>query len=234
MADGNYIFLNRSLMKWEWYQQEHTKNLFIHCLLKANWCDGKFKGNIIKRGSFVTSYNTLCNELDLTINEVRTAIRHLQTTHEITVKAHSKFSVITVVKYNDYQRDHTQKNENSTITSHSINTLLTTIEEYKEEKELNNKKIKESSRFAPPTVDEVKSYCSERNNKINADQFIDFYSANGWVQGKGRKPIKDWKATVRTWERRDKENGPAKKNYDFDNKQDYDFASIEQKLLGRK
>lgn len=51
-----------------------------------------------------------------------------------------------------------------------------------------------------PTLEEVKEYCLERNNNVDAETFIDFYEANGWVQGKG-KPIKDWKACVRTWER---------------------------------
>ena len=51
-----------------------------------------------------------------------------------------------------------------------------------------------------PTLEEVKEYCNERNNNVDAEQFIDYYETNGWVQGKG-KPIKDWKACVRTWER---------------------------------
>lgn len=55
-------------------------------------------------------------------------------------------------------------------------------------------------RFIPPTVDEIKAYCTERENAVDAERFFDFYSANGWKQGKG-KPIVDWKAAVRTWER---------------------------------
>ena len=55
-------------------------------------------------------------------------------------------------------------------------------------------------RFIPPTVDEIKAYCTERKNTVDAERFFDYYSANGWKQGKG-KPIVDWKAAVRTWER---------------------------------
>ena len=53
--------------------------------------------------------------------------------------------------------------------------------------------------FVKPTVDEVRAYCEERKNGINPQRFINYYEANGWVQGKG-KPIKDWKAAVRNWE----------------------------------
>ena len=58
------------------------------------------------------------------------------------------------------------------------------------------------SRFVPPTVEEVQTYCRERKNSVDAAVFVDFYQTNGWLQGKG-KPIKDWKAAVRTWERRE-------------------------------
>lgn len=57
------------------------------------------------------------------------------------------------------------------------------------------------SRFVPPTVDEVRDYCEQRKNNIDPEAFVDFYETNGWVQGKQGKPIKDWKACVRTWER---------------------------------
>lgn len=86
----------------------------------------------------------------------------------------------------------------------------------KKENEIENKKEKENeieiekksyngrdrppARFVPPTVDEVQSYCQERKNAVDPQHFVDYYTANGWVQGKG-KPIKDWRATVRTWER---------------------------------
>lgn len=63
-------------------------------------------------------------------------------------------------------------------------------------------KPKPKKRFVPPTVEEVAAYCAERRNGVNPQRFVDFYTANGWTQGKG-KPIKDWQAAVRTWEQRD-------------------------------
>lgn len=61
---------------------------------------------------------------------------------------------------------------------------------------------KQRKRFIPPTVEEVAAYCTARQNGVNPQRFVDFYTANGWTQGKG-KPIKDWQAAVRTWEQRD-------------------------------
>lgn len=57
-----------------------------------------------------------------------------------------------------------------------------------------------SRRFIPPDVEEVEAYCRERNNHIDAQRFVDFYASKGWKVGK--EPMKDWKAAVRTWERR--------------------------------
>jgi hypothetical protein len=59
----------------------------------------------------------------------------------------------------------------------------------------------ESKRFIPPTIQEVTAYCLERKNKVNPEQFMDYYTANGWVQGRQGKPLKDWRAAVRTWEK---------------------------------
>ena len=68
-------------------------------------------------------------------------------------------------------------------------------------------KEREKKRFVPPSLDEVTAYCTERNNSIDPEGFIDFYTSNGWKVGKN--PMKDWKAAVRSWEQRDKR--PAKK-----------------------
>lgn len=59
-------------------------------------------------------------------------------------------------------------------------------------------------RFSPPTVDEVKKYCREQGYSVNADRFVDHYESNGWMVGKNK--MKDWKAAVRNWNRKEKPN----------------------------
>ena len=61
-------------------------------------------------------------------------------------------------------------------------------------------------RFTIPTPEEVQAYCDERKNGILGQQFCDFYSSKGWKIGK--EPMKDWKAAVRTWEMRRKDQSP--------------------------
>jgi predicted phage replisome organizer len=67
-----------------------------------------------------------------------------------------------------------------------------------------------STRFTPPTLEEVQAYCIERGNNVDAERFIDFYSSKGWMVGKNK--MKDWKAAVRNWERTE----PQKKESSFD------------------
>jgi hypothetical protein len=69
-------------------------------------------------------------------------------------------------------------------------------------------------RFEKPSLEDVKAYCKERRNRVNPEQFCDHYEANGWIQGKG-KPIRDWKAAVRTWERNGFDNSTAKKSEEY-------------------
>lgn len=64
-------------------------------------------------------------------------------------------------------------------------------------------KDKSNSHFVPPTYEEVKAYCDERKNHVDANKFIDFYESKGWMIGKNK--MKNWQAAVRTWEQKDKE-----------------------------
>lgn len=69
-------------------------------------------------------------------------------------------------------------------------------------------------RFSPPTVDEVREYCRERGNGIDAEQFVDFYESKNWMIGKNK--MKDWRASVRNWERRDakEHSDPLQQKFD--------------------
>lgn len=69
-------------------------------------------------------------------------------------------------------------------------------------------KEKTLTRFSAPSVEEVEAYCKERGNSVDARRFVDFYSSKGWKVG--NTPMKDWRAAVRTWEKRDSSPAPVK------------------------
>lgn len=120
------------------------------------------------------------------------------------------------------EENQNQKQNESKEESKSESEIKTNAE-YENEYEYNNKESiergagerKEGRRennpkkvFTPPTYEEVAEYCRERENGVDAQLFVDHYAANGWVQGKAGKPLRDWRAAVRTWER----NGVGNQN----------------------
>lgn len=90
-----------------------------------------------------------------------------------------------------------------TSTDEDINALKQYIKcletENKMLKEEKAPKKKKSSQFIPPTVEEVRLYCEERNNSVDPERFVNYYESKGWLIGKTK--MKSWKAAVRTWER---------------------------------
>ena len=103
MDNDTFIQLFRSFTSWEWYTDQNTKDVFIHCLLMANWKDKKWKGTVIPRGSFITSIARLSSDLKLSEKKIRTAINHLKQSNDLAVKTTNQYSLITVVKYDVYQ-----------------------------------------------------------------------------------------------------------------------------------
>lgn len=94
--------------------------------------------------------------------------------------------------FNTPIKENFKDNNTSNINNTSIN------------KEINNNKLLfTKKKFQKPTLEEVQQYCLERKNNINAEKFIDYYESNGWKVG--RNSMKDWKATIRTWEKNQEE-----------------------------
>lgn len=198
---GNYIKIDRKILEWEWYKNINTCRLFFHFLLKANWKDGRFEGNDVPRGAFVTSVKKLALETALTEDEVRTALLHLIQTGEVTKQTTNKFTVITVSNYELYQ-EIPKQNPNSSQTdtelfpnnSHSIPNLFPTIEEEKESKEgkqvnkETGKKKKEGAK-APKKKEPAVYYPNDE--KLN-QAFADFVDMRRQI----KKPMTDRAVTL--------------------------------------
>jgi len=78
--------------------------------------------------------------------------------------------------------------------------VTVTLQETETDTETDIKTNTRKARFTAPTIEQVQAYCIERQNNVNAEHFVDHYTANGWKVGKNA--MKDWKAAIRTWEKR--------------------------------
>lgn len=102
---------------------------------------------------------------------------------------------------------------NNTISNNTINTTYE-----RESIEQSSTPVTQNKRFKRPTLEEVKEYCLERKNCIDAENFINFYDSKGWKVG--NTPMKDWKACVRTWEKKNFSNVRKTKEDDFTERYD--------------
>ena len=110
---------------------------------------------------------------------------------------------------------------------------------YESDKDIKKEK-EQKKRFIKPTIEEVKVYCQERDNGVNPEAFIDFYESKGWKVG--NQPMKDWKAAVRTWEKRSdrpvsNKSSPVSDKYakihNFGGERKTDYDALGSELINR-
>ena len=131
-AKSTFIKIDRNITKWRWYKNANTFRVFIHLLITANIAPHEFENVTIERGQLATSHETIANTLNLTVQQVRTALGHLKSTGEITSKTYRRFQVISIVNYSLYQDSLTGK---STAYQQADNRLITSYPQ-----QLKNKK----------------------------------------------------------------------------------------------
>lgn len=119
--NNGHIQLHRTLLEWGWYKDANTMRLFIHCLLKANWKDGNFKGNKIDRGSFVTSLASLSEDLELSVKQIRVSLNKLIRTSEVASKSTNKYRIITVKNYDKFQTNGKQEGSQRAVKGQQYN-----------------------------------------------------------------------------------------------------------------
>ena len=134
MAEA-FIKLYRKMLDWEWYDDLNTFRVFIHCLLRANWKAAKWHGIEIHPGQFITSIPSLAEETQLSEMQVRTALKKLISTGEITSKQQARCRIITVNNWSAYQGN----NRLITGKQQDDNRLITADKEYKNNKNKKNK-----------------------------------------------------------------------------------------------
>lgn len=138
-----WVKLHRAFLDWEWYDDLNVRILFIHLLLTVNFEDKKWKGRLVKKGSRITGRIQLAKECCMSEQNVRTAIKKLESTNDLTIEKNALGTMFTVVNWNKYQdvnqSTNQQTNHESTSYQPDTNHESTTT------KEVNNLKNKESN-----------------------------------------------------------------------------------------
>lgn len=140
---------------------------------------------------------------------------------KLTLKDNNAYTLDT-----DWIQDGYSLEAQDSIGKDSIDKL--SIEEDRKERGLKST----SQHFTPPTLEEVRQYCQERQNNVDAEYFLDYYQARGWYLSNGKK-CRDWKSCVRTWERNDKTSRfspPAQKRLSDIDERKNDYSQILKSL----
>lgn len=131
-----WIKLNRSLLEWEWYDDINVRILFLHLLLTVNYEDKKWRGLLIKKGSRITGRIQLSSECGISEQKVRTAIKKLVSTSELTIRNNSLGTIFTINNWNKYQslttdltKDQPESNHEPTRDQPEANQTSTTTKE---------------------------------------------------------------------------------------------------------
>lgn len=207
---GNYIKLHRSLLEWEWFQDDKTLVVFLYLLLRANWKPNRWRGIAIDRGQTLETLPGIARATGLSVRSVRTALKHLKSTGEVTDKVTAYGRLINVVNYAKYQdvkspsdrQTDSETDRQVTGERQKSDRQVTVLEEGKEGK--NNKKernIVEKPSFSKPTLNEVRTFFDENGYEAEPFPFWEYYERREWKDKQGR-PL-DWEEKAAQWEARE-------------------------------
>lgn len=146
---SSFIKISRKILSWGWYKETNTKVVFLHLLLMANFGETSYKGMTIKRGQLVTGRKQLSEEVGLSQQQVRTALNHLKSTNEITIKTLPKGSIITVNNYDVYQNRPSKSTSNQPATNQQSTSNQPLNKKDKESKERKERE-RELSQLSQP------------------------------------------------------------------------------------
>lgn len=141
-----WISLQRKFLAWRWFDDDAMVRFFIYLLLKANHADADWFATTIKRGQLVTSIDTISRELHKSAQQVRTMIKRLKSTSEITSESTNKYTIITICKYDYYQnlaletnkQTNKQTNKRATNGQQTNNKRITTNNNDNNDNNVNN------------------------------------------------------------------------------------------------
>lgn len=156
--DNGFIIIHRKIRDWGWYKKSEMVHLFLHLLLLANHEPGEWQGHKINRGQLITGRHNLSKDTGISPQTIRTCLNKLKSTSEITIKSTNKFSIITILKYSDYQ----DKREKSTskLTNKLTNNQPATNQQLTTNNNVNNVN-NENNNILQPVVAEGFSFKSQ-------------------------------------------------------------------------
>ena len=125
-ALNGFVKLHRKMIEWGWYSDCVVKDVFLHILMVAAFKPGQYRGHEIQPGQAIIGRKKMAEELGFSEQQVRTALKKLESTGEISIFSTNKFSIVTVENWMFYQGDDNESNQQSTNNQPTSNQQSTT------------------------------------------------------------------------------------------------------------
>ena len=139
-TENGWIKLNKKILKWGWYSDANVKITFLHLLLIATYEDCEYLGIKLKRGQAIIGSEKTAEQIGITRQQLRTALKKLEKFGEISKKSTNKFTIITVENYNKYQSVNRSGNQRITNEQPTSNQRITNEQPHLRNKEYKNNK----------------------------------------------------------------------------------------------
>lgn len=192
MTLNGFFKVDRGILEWEWFKDHKTLAVWIWILASVNFKSGHFRGEEIQPGEVATSIDSIAISTALSPMQVRTALKHLKLTGEITSRIRPKYQVITVINWEKYQNvTGKQQADNRQITG-------------KQQADNNNLRKKERKKdrrkedVCVPTQTDCEAYFAEHGrSEQDAGKFYAYNNARGWMIG--ATAIANWQSAADMW-----------------------------------
>ena len=190
-----FVKFDRNLLKWRWFQHPKTLAVWIWLIMKANVEDHDFEKETIHRGEVATSRRRISADTGLTEREVRTALEHLKSTGEVSVRIRPKYQVISIPEYSKYQD--VPSGRSSGKSPSRVRQASGKSPQYKNVRNKEEKNEKNDCVHTPPSRAEVEEFCKGLGITTDIDAFLQYNSATGWKIG--RTKVEDWRPLLMKW-----------------------------------
>jgi hypothetical protein len=207
-ALNGFVKLHRKMIEWGWYSDCVVKDVFLHILMVAAFKPGQYRGHEIQPGQAIIGRKKMAEELGFSEQQVRTALKKLESTGEISIFSTNKFSIVTVENWMFYQGDDNESNQQSTNNQPTINQQVTNNQPHlKNVKNVKNVK-KEKNIYIRPALGEFENVLitEEELEKLKERFPYDWEDRverlSEYIQSKGKR-YKSHYATILAWARKD-------------------------------
>lgn len=209
MSDSGYVKTFRQIKGWEFWDKPYHNVVWLHLLVEASWKEKTWKyGQELHRGELIITLRGFAEECGIKKDTLARVLKDFERAGQIKTDVRQNKTFIKVLNYAVYQGSgEAPRDSDETKVRQSSDTDATPMRQNEDTYPYilrKEKRKKERSVMANPTLDQIREYVYAENLMVDPEKFFDYYESQGWKLSNGNR-MKDWKASCRNWHRKEVE-----------------------------